>query len=112
MREKKSGTIVWMGSVGGWRSGAYYGLYSTTKWALRSKSYDQRNSNITLKLTQLGISAALHEEISSLGLRSTCIDFGYFRTNFLQSDHRAPAVSRIPDYQIVSDAVEKGLQGS
>lgn len=59
----------------------------------------------------IGISGTLHDEISPLGLRSVCVDFGYFRTSFLESDQRAPKVSRIPDYKETSDAVEAALQG-
>ncbi|KAF9560040.1 short chain dehydrogenase [Agrocybe pediades] len=92
MREKRTGTIVWMGSLGGWKSTPYAGLYSTTKWALR------------------GISETLHEEISPLGLRSICIDFGYFRTSFLQTEQRAPKVERISDYREVGQRVEAALQ--
>ncbi|KAF5340483.1 hypothetical protein D9758_014559 [Tetrapyrgos nigripes] len=89
MRQRKTGTIVWMGSVGGWRSGSTCGLYCTTKYALR------------------GISETLHDEISPLGLRSTCIDFGYFRTNFLNPGHKAPYESSIEDYR---EMVKKGVE--
>ncbi|PPQ72404.1 hypothetical protein CVT26_003797 [Gymnopilus dilepis] len=92
MRERKSGTVIFIGSVGGWRAAPYAGLYSATKWALR------------------GISETLHAEISPLGLRSIHFDFGYFRTSFLQSTQRAPKVSRIADYQETSERVETGLQ--
>ncbi|KAF8996335.1 short chain dehydrogenase [Cyathus striatus] len=92
MREKKTGTVVFMGSIGGWRSVPYAGLYAATKWALR------------------GVSETLHDEISPLGLRSVCVDFGYFRTSFLESDQRAPAVSRISDYQPIHDRVEKAFE--
>ncbi|KIM42597.1 hypothetical protein M413DRAFT_444303 [Hebeloma cylindrosporum] len=92
MRGKRTGTVIFLGSLGGWKSTPYAGLYSTTKWALR------------------GISETLHDEISPLGLRSVCIDFGYFRTSFLESDQRAPKVSRIPDYKETSDAAEAALQ--
>ncbi|KAF5340478.1 hypothetical protein D9758_014556 [Tetrapyrgos nigripes] len=49
MRQRKTGTIVWMGSLAGWISGATGGLYCATKYALR------------------GISETLHDEISPLG---------------------------------------------
>ncbi|TFK20040.1 short chain dehydrogenase [Coprinopsis marcescibilis] len=92
MRERKAGTIVWIGSVGGWSTGPYLGLYCATKWTVRAISY------------------ALHEEIAPLGLRSICVDFGYFRTNFLGEGQRAPPVSRIPDYQALAEASESALQ--
>jgi len=75
------------------RSTPYAGLYATTKWALR------------------GISETLHDEISPLGLRSICIDFGNFRTSFLESEHRAPEVARIDDYKEISAKIEAGMQG-
>ncbi|KAF8805492.1 NAD(P)-binding protein [Phlegmacium glaucopus] len=92
MREKRTGTVIFIGSLWGWRSAPYAGIYATSKWALR------------------GISESLHDEISPLGLRSVCIDFGYFRTSVLEADQRAPKVSRIPDYQEASNRVENSLQ--
>ncbi len=35
MRARKSGTVVWFGSVGGWRELAGGGLYSATKYCVR-----------------------------------------------------------------------------
>ncbi|PPQ99479.1 hypothetical protein CVT24_005270 [Panaeolus cyanescens] len=92
MRERKTGTVVFMGSLGGYRWMPYCGTYCTTKWALRA------------------LSLSLHDEISPLGLRSTCIDFGYFRTNFLQPQQRASEVSRIPDYEENNKRMEGALQ--
>lgn len=92
MRERKTGTIVWFGSLGGWRSVPTAALYATTKAAVRS------------------ISTTLHDEISPLGLRSICVDFGYFRTSFLAPDHRTPEVSRIADYAAVSEKVNAALE--
>lgn len=113
-----------MGSIGGWRwlysfncihlpdrtrSVPYAGLYSTTKWALRGAWWHPFQFWALSRCT--GISETLHDEISPLGLRSVCVDFGYFRTSFLESDQRAPKVSRIPDYKETSEAVEAALQG-
>ncbi|TFK37144.1 hypothetical protein BDQ12DRAFT_653014 [Crucibulum laeve] len=92
MRERKTGTVVFIGSLVGWREVPYAGLYATTKYALR------------------GISESLDAEISPLGLRSICIDFGYFRTSFLSADQRSPPVARIPDYRPTLDKTEAALQ--
>ncbi|KAK7021899.1 hypothetical protein VNI00_017188 [Paramarasmius palmivorus] len=92
MRERKTGTIIFLGSLGGWRSCPAVGLYGTTKWALR------------------GLSASLHDEIAPLGLRSICIDFGYFRTAFLNDGHRKPYDPRIEDYNGVTGDYEAALQ--
>ncbi|KAK0499058.1 hypothetical protein EDD18DRAFT_1070799, partial [Armillaria luteobubalina] len=37
MRARRTGTFVWLGSIGGWRAVPNAGLYSTTKWALRRR---------------------------------------------------------------------------
>jgi NAD(P)-dependent dehydrogenase (short-subunit alcohol dehydrogenase family) len=91
MRERKTGTVVWIGSVGGYRGGAAIGLYIATKYAVR------------------GISESLHQEISPLGLRSIIFEPGYFRTEFLTDDNRAPWISRISDYEPITTKVEQGL---
>ncbi|GLB33166.1 putative short-chain dehydrogenases reductases (SDR) family protein [Lyophyllum shimeji] len=92
MRERKTGTVVWLGSLGGWRAVPNAALYAATKGVVRE------------------ISASLHEEISPLGLRSICFDFGYFRTAFLTADHRAPQISRIPDYKPMTDKANAALE--
>lgn len=92
MRARRTGTFVWLGSIGGWRAVPNAGLYGTTKWALR------------------GISETLQVEVSPLGLRSICIDFGYFRTSFLKGDHRKPYVAKIDDYKEITEKVESALQ--
>ncbi|KAF8518540.1 hypothetical protein BU17DRAFT_48584 [Hysterangium stoloniferum] len=80
MRKEKSGTVVWIGSLGGYRGSPNAGLYCATKIAVRS------------------LSETLHMEISPLGLRSICFEPGYFRTAFLTGDHRSPYEPRIEDY--------------
>ncbi|TRM59859.1 hypothetical protein BD626DRAFT_461923 [Schizophyllum amplum] len=91
MRQRKTGTVVFLGSLGGWRGGPNAGLYCSTKWALR------------------GINESLHAEISPLGLRSVCFDFGYFRTSFLTPDHRSLYESRIEDYREMTERANQAL---
>ncbi|KAK1222938.1 hypothetical protein PQX77_014215 [Marasmius sp. AFHP31] len=92
MRERKTGTVLFVGSLGGWRDIPNAGLYASTKWAVR------------------GLSETLHAEISPLGLRSICIDPGYFRTSFLSPDHRRSAVTKIPDYRELTEQSEASLK--
>ncbi|TDL22862.1 NAD(P)-binding protein [Rickenella mellea] len=91
MRARKTGTVVWYGSLGGWRAVPNAGLYCATKYALR------------------GIGETLHAEISPLGLRSLVIEPGYFRTEFLAADNRAPQVSRIADYKPMTEKANEAL---
>ncbi|PPQ75831.1 hypothetical protein CVT24_000699 [Panaeolus cyanescens] len=92
MRERRTGTIVFIGSLAGHIGVGYMGLYNSTKWALR------------------GIALSLNQEISHLGLRATCIDFGTFRTAVLDPSKRGEEVARIPDYKPVSDMIEAHLK--
>lgn len=56
------------------------------------------------------ISQTMHDEIKHLGLRTTCIDFGFFRTRVLAAGKRAPKVVRIADYQEIAEGVEAQMQ--
>lgn len=68
------------------------GLYGATKYAIR------------------GVSEALNAEIAPLGLRSICIDPGYFRTSFLTPDNRTPFASRIEDYRKAGEETNAMLE--
>ncbi|KAG6872572.1 hypothetical protein C0995_008723 [Termitomyces sp. Mi166 len=85
MREQRTGTILFLGSLRGWGAFPNAGIYTATKFALR------------------GLSTTLHAEISPLGLRSICAEFGYFRTPILATAHHVPQGVRIPDYERVTD---------
>jgi NAD(P)-dependent dehydrogenase (short-subunit alcohol dehydrogenase family) len=116
MREKKTGTVVFMGSVGGWRY--VLRLHPSIPHSLTSRptsvSSGVPNAGLyaATKFTLRGISESLHLEIAPLGLRSTCIDFGYFRTTFLDPAHRAPYVPRIEDYNEMSKRANDSLLGA
>jgi len=91
MRKEKSGTIIWMGSAGGYLGSPNVGLYCATKSTVRS------------------LSETLHLEISPLGLRSICFEPGYFRTAFLTGDHRSTYQSRIADYAEMGEKANDAL---
>ncbi|KAF5351889.1 hypothetical protein D9756_007556 [Leucocoprinus leucothites] len=92
MRERKSGTIVFLGSVGGWISIPNAGIYATTKFATR------------------GLASTLHDEIAPLGLRAVCIEPGYFRTQLFAPDNKVTWESRIEDYKPVAEQAEAAIQ--
>jgi len=82
MRERRTGTIVWLGSIAGWRGSPNGGLYQASKHAVR------------------GLSESLRQEIEPLGLRSICIEPGFFRTEFLQPGNRTASVAHgFDDYK-------------
>jgi NAD(P)-dependent dehydrogenase (short-subunit alcohol dehydrogenase family) len=80
LRKQRSGHVLNLSSVGGFRSGAGFGVYCSTKFAVE------------------GISEALHDELAPLGIKVTVIEPGYFRTEFLESKSAVEASGRIADY--------------
>ncbi|KAK0472707.1 hypothetical protein IW261DRAFT_1404863 [Armillaria novae-zelandiae] len=84
MRERRTGTFVFLGSIGSWTPQAFSGVYNGSKFAIR------------------GISESLHQEIAPMGLRSICFDFGFFRTNFLSPGHRILGKAGIAGYQEIA----------
>ena len=62
MRTARSGRILNVSSIGGYRGAAGFGVYSSTKFAVE------------------GLSEALHAELAPLGIHVTVVEPGYFRT--------------------------------
>jgi NAD(P)-dependent dehydrogenase (short-subunit alcohol dehydrogenase family) len=87
MRRQRSGHILNFSSVGGYRCGAGFGVYCSTKFAVE------------------GLTEALAEELRPLGIYATAIEPGYFRTDFL--DQASLTVSRVEigDYAETAGAV-------
>ncbi|MBY5837962.1 SDR family NAD(P)-dependent oxidoreductase [Rhizobium leguminosarum] len=87
MRAQGSGRILNISSIGGYRAGAGFGVYCSTKFAVE------------------GLSEALHAELAPLGIHVTVIEPGYFRTDFLDSSSLSVSGNRIPDYDGTAGAV-------
>ncbi|RKH21804.1 SDR family NAD(P)-dependent oxidoreductase [Corallococcus praedator] len=86
MRQQRSGHVINLSSVGGYRAGAGFGVYCSTKFAVE------------------GLSEALHEELAPLGIHVTVVEPGYFRTDFLDEMSLTRAAKIIPDYAETSGA--------
>ena len=67
MRANRSGHVINISSIGGYRGAAGFGVYSSTKFAVE------------------GITEALHDELKPLGIHATVVEPGYFRTDFLDA---------------------------
>lgn len=80
MRRQRSGHVLNLSSVGGYRSGPGFGIYCSTKFAVE------------------GISEALHDELAPLGIHVTVVEPGYFRTEFLESHSVVETRATIADY--------------
>ena len=87
MRARRSGRILNISSIGGYRGAAGFGVYSSTKFAVE------------------GLSEALHAELAPLGIHVTVVEPGYFRTDFLDASSLAISADRIEDYNGTAGAV-------
>jgi NAD(P)-dependent dehydrogenase (short-subunit alcohol dehydrogenase family) len=89
MRRQRSGHVINMSSVGGYRSAAGFGVYCSTKFAVE------------------GITEALHAELQPLGIHATVVEPGYFRTDFLDASSLVVSKNIIDDYDATSGAVRR-----
>lgn len=80
MRQHRSGHIINLSSIGGYRSYPGWGVYGSTKFAVE------------------GITEALHYELAPLGIHATVVEPGFFRTNFLDASSLRQTKVQIPDY--------------
>jgi len=93
MRERRHGHVINISSVGGYRSGAGFGVYCSTKFAVE------------------GLSEALHAELEPLGVHVTVVEPGYFRTDFLDQSSLTVSPRILDDYAATAGQVrERAVQ--
>ena len=80
LRKQRSGHVINVSSLGGYRVGAGFGIYGSTKFAVE------------------GLSEALHAELTPLGVHVTVIEPGFFRTDFLDSSSVVESPTIVADY--------------
>ncbi|WP_254514873.1 oxidoreductase [Novosphingobium sp. G106] len=93
MRAARSGRVLNVSSIGGYRSGAGFGVYCSTKFAVE------------------GLSEALHEELAPLGVHVTVVEPGFFRTDFLDSQSLSVSPAIIGDYATTAGQVREIASG-
>ncbi|SNS88551.1 Short-chain dehydrogenase [Sphingomonas laterariae] len=93
MRAVRSGRILNISSIGGYRAGPGFGVYSSTKFAVE------------------GLSESLHHELAPLGIHVTVIEPGYFRTDFLDANSLSVSADPIADYAETAGAVRTRAAG-
>ena len=89
LRAQRSGRIINLSSIGGFRSSAGWGIYCSTKFALE------------------GISEALADEVGPLGISVTIVEPGYFRTDFLDASSLHTEDGVIEDYAATAGVVRE-----
>ncbi|KAI1205571.1 NAD(P)-binding protein [Annulohypoxylon truncatum] len=93
LRERKSGTMVFIISLSGWYGHPFNGPYSGSKFALE------------------GLVESLSRETEGFGIKTLLIEPGRFRTMLLSPDHIHTTRSKIPAYNKASNAHVDGLAG-
>jgi NAD(P)-dependent dehydrogenase (short-subunit alcohol dehydrogenase family) len=93
MRKARSGRVLNISSIGGYRGAAGFGVYSSTKFAVE------------------GLSEALHDELPPLGIHVTVVEPGYFRTDFLDASLLTVSPARIADYDATAGRVREIASG-
>lgn len=94
MRERKSGAIVQMSSMGGRLSFPGVGAYSATKFALE------------------GLTEALRGEVAPFGIKTLIVEPGAFRTGFAGGAALQQSAGVLPAYADTVGAVRTGLPDS
>jgi NAD(P)-dependent dehydrogenase (short-subunit alcohol dehydrogenase family) len=89
MRERRSGHVINISSLGGVQSAAGFGVYCSTKFAVE------------------GLTEALHAELAPLGIHATVVEPGYFRTDFLESQSLVTSPRALGDYAGTAGAVRE-----
>lgn len=92
MRAARAGHIFQLSSIAGLRGGAGGSLYCASKWAVE------------------GFSESLAQEVEPFGIRVTCIQPGFFRTDFLDPSSARFAAPRIADYAGFSARLKAGYE--
>ncbi|KAK2782770.1 hypothetical protein FQN52_000593 [Onygenales sp. PD_12] len=96
LREKKSGTLVTMGTMAAWYPMASCNLYNASKAALR------------------WLAIGLADEVAPFGIRHCLIEPGFFRTELLKPNANFASTSsteRIPDYAQMNATADSNLAG-
>lgn len=87
MRKARSGRILNISSIGGYRGSAGFGVYGATKFAVEA------------------LSEAMRAELKPLGIHVTAIEPGYFRTDFMDASSLKVSRIVIPDYSATEGRV-------
>ncbi len=94
MRARRSGRVLNISSIGGYASYAGWGIYCATKFAVEA------------------ISESLDIELSPLGIRTTVVEPGFFRTDFLSANSLASTERTIADYGETVGAMRLFAEGA
>ena len=111
MREKRSGTIVNIGSIFGWQGNAACPAYNVSNAALRSHYC---LVHVPLEHNRLtchsGFTDSLQVELGSFNIRSIIFEPGHFRTKITSPENTRANLSEHKDYQPMIAELNAALQ--
>lgn len=93
LREKRSGWIINISSVAGYRAGPWSGIYGATKYAIE------------------GITEALQAEMAPFGVEVLSVKPGDMRTGFHDPKRLQEAANKIEDYKTMRDQMYGAITG-
>lgn len=93
MRRQRSGHIMNVSSIGGYKGYVGWGVYGSTKFAVE------------------GLTESLAQEVAPLGIKATIVEPGFFRTDFLDSQSLIVSAAIIDDYAATSGAMRELATG-
>jgi NAD(P)-dependent dehydrogenase (short-subunit alcohol dehydrogenase family) len=94
MRRQRSGHVINISSVGGYKAYQGWGVYGATKFAVE------------------GLSEAMAQELAPLGVHVTVVEPGFFRTDFLDASSLVQTAARIEDYRDTVGAMRTFAEGA
>ncbi|WP_375738673.1 oxidoreductase [Pseudomonas boanensis] len=94
MRRQRSGHVINISSLGGYQAYLGWGVYGATKFAVE------------------GISEALSQELTPLGIHATVVEPGFFRTDFLDDQSLVKTALQLPDYEDTVGAMRRFAHGA
>ena len=94
LRAQRRGHVINLSSIGGIASSSGWGVYCATKFAVEA------------------LSESMAIELEALGVRTTVVEPGYFRTEFLSGTSLASTAARIDDYAETVGAMRSFATGA
>lgn len=92
-RQRRSGTLLFIGSLSGWVGHLGVSAYASSKFAIE------------------GIVEAISKEVAGFGITTLLIEPGRFRTKLLSEANMKPIETKILDYAEFSSTMIKGVSG-
>lgn len=101
-REKRSGVIVYTGSLGGIAGEASVGAYCASKFALEGMSFENMGNEPSTDLAT-GVAESMKLETEGFGIRSHLFQMGHFHTKILSPNHIKLAPRTVDMYKEAND---------